>query len=170
MQFSNQYNIFIQEFKPASKATLKPKNVYKIVSYDYVDGTSKRFTGVSTSYVFLIGIYDSKLSCVKISEFTPAKFFNWLTGLFQKTLTEEKINESQQLSDIIARSDKGGSRLFTNLKSSPLYDIKPTPYRTYNLSGIKQIQEIVFKKSKLLELSGIKVSNPTTEEITTNNP
>ena len=115
-------------------------------------------------------VYDSKLNCVKISEFTPVKFFNWLKALFQKTLTEEKINESEKLSDIIARSDKGGSRLFTNLKSSPLYDINPTPYRTYNLSGIKQIQEIVFKKSKLLELSGIKVSKPTKEEITTNNP
>ena len=91
MPFINQYNIFIQEFKPASKATLKPKNVYKIVSYDYADGTSKRLTGVSTSYVFLIGIYDSKLNCVKISEFTPVKFFNWLKALFQKTLTDEKI-------------------------------------------------------------------------------
>lgn len=163
MPFSNQYNIFIKEFKPASKATLKAKNVYKIVSYDYADGTSKQLTGVSTSYVFLIGIYDSKLNCLKISEFTPVKFFNWLKGVFQKTLTEQKINESEKLSDIIARSDRGGSRLFTNLKSSPLYDIKPTPYRTYNLSGIKQIQEIVFKKSKLLEVSGVKVLKDTKE-------
>ena len=69
MPFSNQYNIFIQEFKPASKATLKPKNVYKIVSYDYADGTSKRLTGVSTSYVFLIGIYDSKGNMLAITDF-----------------------------------------------------------------------------------------------------
>lgn len=170
MPFSAQYNAFIKEFKPASKATLKPKNVYKIVSYEYADGTSKKLTGVKTSYVFLIGIFDSKLNCVKISEFTPVKFFSWLKGLFQKTLTEEKLNESVHLSDILARSDRGGSRLFTNLKASPLYDINPTPYRTYNLSGITQIQEVVFKKSKLIEVSGVKVSKPTKEENTPNNP
>jgi len=169
MPYSNQYNIFIQELKPASKATLKPKNVYKIVSYDYADGSSKQLTGVKTSYVFVIGIFDGKLNCVKISEFTPVKFFSWLKGLFQTTLTEQKIMEAEHLRDVIIRSDKAGSRMFNNLKSSPLYNINPTPYRTYNLSGIKQIQEIVFKKSKLIEVSGVKVSKSTKEETISNN-
>jgi hypothetical protein len=69
MPFSLQYKPFIEKEDPISKILLRPKNIYKIVYYQYVDGTAKTLSGPKTAYVFVIGIYDKRLICLKISMF-----------------------------------------------------------------------------------------------------
>ena len=78
MPFSLQYKPFILSEESVSKSQILPRNIYKITSYQYVDGTTKTLSGTKTSIVFAIGITtDKKLTCIKISDIKPDKFFKW---------------------------------------------------------------------------------------------
>ena len=152
MPFSLQYKPFIEKEDPISKILLRPKNIYKIVYYQYVDGTAKTLSGPKTAYVFVIGIYDKKLICLKISEMRPDKFFLWLKTLFQKSLTNERIDESKRLDEITIRSDRNGNSLFSvYIKGKSIITQGKNPYRTYNIDGIRQISEIIISKDTLKE-------------------
>jgi hypothetical protein len=152
MPFSLQYRPFIEKEDSVSKILLRPKNIYKIVYYKYADGTSKTLSGPKTAYVFVIGIYDKKLICLKISEIRPDRFFLWLSGIFQKTLTNEKIDESKRLDEITIRSDRNGNSLFNRyIKGKTILTQGKNPYRTYNIDGIRQISEITINKDTLKE-------------------
>ena len=152
MSFSLQYKPFIEKEDPISKVLLRPKNIYKIVYYRYADGTAKTLSGPKTAYVFVIGIYDKKLICLKISEMRPDKFFLWLKGIFQKSLTNEKIDESKRLDEITIRSDRNGNAIFSRyVKGKAILTQGKNPYRTYNMDGIRQISEITISKDTLKE-------------------
>jgi hypothetical protein len=150
MPFSARYLEYIESEAGVAKSLIRPRNLYKIVSYEYNDGTTKSLSGPKTSYVFVLGIFEKKINCIKISEIRPDNFFKWFTTIFQKSLTEEKVMKAERLEDLIVRGDRQGSRLFNNyVKGKPIYNQTPCPYRTYNLDGIKQILEIKFKKEIL---------------------
>ena len=152
MAFSARYLPFIESEENVSKTLVRPRNLYKITSYEYIDGKTKTLTGPKTSYVFLLGIFEKKISCIKISEVRPEKFFDWFKTIFQKSLTEEKIDAAEKLEDLIVTADRQGNKLFnTYVKGKAIYNQIPCPYRTYNLDGIKQISEIKFKKEILKE-------------------
>ena len=152
MPFSLQYRPFIEKEDPISKVLVRPKNIYKIVYYQYADGVAKTLSGPKTAYVFVIGIYDKKLVCLKISEIRPDKFFLWLKSIFQKTLTNERIDESDRLDEITIRSDRTGSTLFNRyVKGKTIVTQNKNPYRTYNMDGIRQISEVIINKDTLKE-------------------
>jgi len=152
MSFSLQYKPFIEKEDPISKILLRPKNIYKIVYYQYADGVAQTLSGPKTAYVFVIGIYDKKLICLKISEMRPDKFFLWLKTLFQKSLTNEKIDESKRLDEITIRSDRNGNAIFSRyVKGKAILTQGKNPYRTYNMDGIRQISEITISKDTLKE-------------------
>jgi hypothetical protein len=152
MPFNLQYKPFIEKEDPISKILLRPKNIYKIVYYQYADGTAKTLSGPKTAYVFVIGIYDKKLICLKISEMRPDKFFLWLKTLFQKSLTNERIDESKRLDEITIRSDRNGNAIFSRyVKGKAIVTQGKNPYRTYNMDGIQQISEITISKDTLKE-------------------
>jgi len=152
MSFSLQYKPFIEKEDPISKILLRPKNIYKIVYYQYADGVAQTLSGPKTAYVFVIGIYDKKLICLKISEMRPDKFFLWLKTLFQKSLTNEKIDESKRLDEITIRSDRNGNAIFSRyVKGKAIVTQGKNPYRTYNMDGIRQISEITISKDTLKE-------------------
>jgi hypothetical protein len=147
MPFSLQYTPLILSEESVSKSQILPRNIYKITSYQYVDGSTKTLSGTKTSIVFAIGITaDKKLTCIKISDIKPDKFFKWLKPLFKKGLTESDWNTPQKLGQLLILADKQGSKIFNQfVKTNPIYSKEPSPYRTYNISGIKQIQEIRIK-------------------------
>jgi hypothetical protein len=152
MPFSLQYKPFIEKEDPISKILLRPKNIYKIVYYQYADGVAQTLSGPKTAYVFVIGIYDKKLICLKISEMRPDKFFLWLKTLFQKSLTNERIDESKRLDEITIRSDRNGNAIFSRyVKGKAIVTQGKNPYRTYNMDGIRQISEITITKDTLKE-------------------
>jgi hypothetical protein len=83
MPFANLYKSYIEEEVGVGKTAIKPRNVYIIESYVYADGKQKSFSGNNTAYVFVIGISPEKvISCIKLSEIKPDKFFKWLQQLF----------------------------------------------------------------------------------------
>ena len=147
MPFSLQYKPLILSEESVSKSQILPRNIYRITSYQYVDGTTKTLSGTKTSIIFAIGITpDKKLTCIKISDIKPDKFFKWLKPLFKKGLTESDWTTEQKLGQLLILGDKQGSKVFNQfVKTNPIYSKEPSPYRTYNISGIKQIQEIRIK-------------------------
>lgn len=150
MPFAAQYKPLIESEKRVSKSLLLPRNVYRISSYEFASGEQKSLTGQKSSLIFLIGIFDKKLISLKISEIKPDIFFKWLKTIQLKSLTEQQINEAKSLSELIILDNKTGNKIFDGyVKGKPIYNKKPSPYRTYNLDGVKYIQEVNFKKDVL---------------------
>jgi len=151
MSFALQYKKFIESEKGISKNLVSPRNVYRINVYKYADGETKSLSGQETALVFVLGVTpDKKISCVKLSLIKPEIFFRWLKNLFIKGLDESKFKSAAQLEDLVVISDRAGKKLFSSfLKSHPIYDKDPESYRTYNLKGIKSIEEVTFKKEIL---------------------
>jgi hypothetical protein len=147
MAFSSHYKPLILSEESVGKSQILPRNIYKITSYEYADGQTKTLSGSTTSIVFVIGITsDKKLTCIKISDIKPDKFFKWLKPLFKKGLTESDWKAEQKLGQLLILGDKQGSKIFNQfVRSNQIYTKEPTSYRTYNISGIKQIQEIRIK-------------------------
>jgi len=153
MPFSAQYKPLIESEEAVSKSRVLPRNIYKISSYRYADGTQKTLSGIETAYVFVLGIFDKKLSCIKISEIKPEKFFKWLKPTFKSGLTVEQFDSAQKLEELLILADKPGKKMVNLLQQSSLYNNNPNPYRTYTLAGIKQITEIRIKKDILKKYS-----------------
>lgn len=151
MSFALQYNKFIESEKSVSKTLIRPRNVYRINSYKYIDGKTKSLSGVESALVFVLGISpDKKISCVKISLVKPEIFFKFLKKMFIKGLDVEKVKSAKTLEELLILSDKAGKKLFsTFLKGDSIYSKEPEPYRTYTLNGIKSVDEVTFKKETI---------------------
>jgi hypothetical protein len=152
MSFALQYKPLIESETSVSKTLVLPKNVYRINSYKYSDGKQKTLSGTTTTLVFVIGrTPDKKLSCIKISDIKPEKFFDWLKKLYIKGLTEEMWNKADKLEELLIEADIKGSKIFNSFvkPDAIVYGDNPNIYRTYTLSGIKQIEEVKFKKDVL---------------------
>ena len=157
MSFSAQYIKLIESQSAISKSSLIPKNIYRITTYEYADGTKKSLSGTQTSIVFVIGIYDKKITCLKISEIPSAIFFKWLKTISIKNIEEERIDSLQTLDEIIISSDRRGSKIFNSyIKSNAIYNRNPNPYRTYNIKGIGSIYQIKLKKDTLMDIFDVK--------------
>lgn len=147
MPFVQEYNKIIESEKKVAKSAIRPRNIYRITSYQYADGTKKSLTGPETSIVFVFGIYDKKLIGLKITEIKPVEFFKWLKKLFLTGLTEDNISNSKMLEDLLLLSDKAGSKIYESyIKNKKIGTTNKELYRTYNIVGVKQITEVVIKK------------------------
>jgi hypothetical protein len=152
MPFALQYKPLIESETSVSKTLVLPRNVYRINSYKYADGKQKTLSGTTSTIVFVIGrTPDKKLSCIKISDIKPERFFKWLNKLYIKGLTEEKWTNAEKLEDLIIDADVKGSKIFNSFvkPDAVMYGDNPNIYRTYSLTGIKQIEEVKFKKDVL---------------------
>jgi hypothetical protein len=151
MPFVNQYIPFIESEKSVSKTLILPRNIYRIVSYEYADGERKTLSGNKSSLVFVTGIFDKKIYCIKISEIKPDRFFKWLKTIFLKSLDDKRIDESKQLSELLIITAKSGSSMLSKLKSNTIYSAHPNAFRTYNLAGINQVKVVNLKKDTIKE-------------------
>jgi hypothetical protein len=150
MPYVLQYKNLIQKEDKVSKTLIKPGNIYKIMAYEYADGVKKTLSGANTSLVFVIGIFEKQIFCLKISEMKPEKFFKWLKKVFLKNLNDEKFDEAQHLKELLVKVDKSGKQLYSSfVKPSTIARGPINPYRTYNLSGISIVTEVTIKKEIL---------------------
>ena len=150
MPFVNQYIPFIESEKSVSKTLILPRNIYRILVYEYADGDKKSLSGPKATLVFVIGIFEKQLFCLKISEIKPDKFFKWLKKVFKTTLTDEDIDKAEHLMEVLVLGDKSGKKIYSSyVKPSPIAKGVINPYRTYNLSGITIVQEVKIKKELL---------------------
>ena len=161
MPFARLYLPFIESEYKVGKGLVKPRNIYKIQSYEYKDGNVKTMTGAKASYVFVIGIHDKQLTCVKFSEVTPTIFKLWFKDLFKRGLKEQQINEAKELSELLHKGNRSGGSFFSSyIKSETIYKGKIPTYRTYLLDNINQIKAVNLKKDFIKELLNITPSPP----------
>ena len=155
MANANLYKKYIKKQVPAVKTSLKTRNIYKIESYEYVDGTKKIFRGPDASLVFLVGISpDKKLSVIKFSEVVPDRFFRWLKTMFKSSVTCKQIKQAMGAGEfetlMLSDTMKGGAT-FSKLKTDSLYKTDPTAFRTYTLKGIKSISYLYLDETYIIE-------------------
>jgi hypothetical protein len=143
--------------KRVPKGNLQPYGVYKISTYKYADGNKERLAGSEETIIFVTGIYQKKVSALKLSNIPPANFFKWFKKLTKSdTLVNESFNLPQTaFYDFGEMFDRGGERLYTGyIKNNRDFVAKGAAYRTYNLDGIQYSTEIFFKQDTLKQYYG----------------
>lgn len=131
---------------------LNPRNFYRVSRYEYADGDVKSLTGNNSSLIFVIGVHDDKVNCIKLNEVSVEIFSRWFPTILRAAIKTEDIDKMEMTSDLIVESDKSGNGFFSSkIKGNAIYNVNPRPYRTYNLDGLQYIQEIKLKKETLTE-------------------
>jgi hypothetical protein len=146
MTFTLQYDKFITEEKSVSKTLIRSKNFYRINSYKYADGVKKTLSGKDSGLVFAFGRNQQTLFCVKLNEIKPEKFFGWLKNVTIKNIDFDKI---EKFEECVIKSDREGKGIFNLVKRADFYNQEPSPYRTYTIQNIGNIEEITFDKEIL---------------------
>jgi hypothetical protein len=147
------YSRFIDKEVRISKSLITPGNLYRISSYSYADGEARAQTGPNSSLIFVFGIHEKKLNCLKLNDVSTDIFKNWLKTLLKSDLKSEDIDSMKKLEDIIIESDMQGNKLFeSKIKGKSIYNTNPRPYRTYNIVGLNYIQEVKLKSDFLKSL------------------
>ena len=158
MNHSSKYRL-IQEGtgKRVSKGNLQPYGVYKISTYKYADGNKERLAGSEETIIFVTGIYQKKVSALKLSNIPPANFFKWFKKLTKNDSAVKRVLESSQIGlyDLGDVFDTGGNRVYDGyIKNNRDFVAKGAAYRTYNMDGIKYSTEIFFKQDTLKQYYG----------------
>ena len=158
MNHSSKYRL-IQEGtgKRVSKTNLRPYGVYKISTYKYADGNKERLAGSEETIIFVTGIYQKKVSALKLSNIPPANFFNWFKKLTKPAGVVETVLTLPQIGlyDLGETFDTGGDRVYNGyIKNNRDFVAKGAAYRTYNMDGIQYSTEIFFKQDTLKQYYG----------------
>jgi hypothetical protein len=151
----NHYLRYVKLFefgKRVQKTYLKlnPRNFYRVSRYEYADGDVKSLTGKNSSLIFVIGIYEDKVNCIKLNDVRLEIFLRWFPTLLKPIVTEADVDTMEAVSDLIIDVDRSGKTLFeSKIKGRSIYNANPRPYRTYNLDGLQYIQQISLKNEIL---------------------
>jgi hypothetical protein len=157
--FTKEWDNIITNFKPLAHGMMKPGNFYKIVVYKYAaDGKTRTLTGLSTSYIFLIGRFvDKKVKfpAIKLKHVNPELFFDALKPAMAQPITESEILDSVNLEEfrlLLRKFPSDGAPLYQILKRKPL--VYTDNYREYKMTSIKSVDLITidmeYLKDKLL--------------------
>lgn len=132
---------------------LNPRNFYRVSRYEYADGDVKSLAGNNSSLIFVIGVHDDKVNCIKLNEVSVEIFLRWFPTVLKPAIKLEDVDGMDMVSDLILEGDRSGKGLFdSKIKGNAIYNVNPRPYRTYNLDGLQYIQELKFKKELIKEM------------------
>jgi hypothetical protein len=157
--FTKEWDNIITKFKPMAHGMMKPGNFYKVVVYKYaVDGKTRTLTGLSTSYIFLIGRFVDKkviFPAIKLKHVSPEIFFDALQPALKLPINENEIIDSVNMEEfrmLLRKFPADGSPLYEILKRKPL--VYKDNYREYKMTSIKSVDLITidmeYLKDKLL--------------------
>ena len=153
MNYAPKYRGLMDSGTRVSKGKIQPYGIYKISTYKYVDTGRTTLRGDGETLIFVTGIYDKKVSALKLSNIEPTKFLNWFKELAKKSSDSELLNSEQVnigLYELATPMDKGGNKLYDSyIKTKPKFVAKGAAYRTYKISGIQHATEFTFKKPTL---------------------
>lgn len=135
-------------YNPIYRKSIDDKNVvaankmtrgrfYLIKEYDYVDGTTGRFTETTAPIIYTLFVSQSKdiLHCVKVSDVNP----NLIKKFFGKFVNEE--TEKLQM--------RGGAKKFYENVVAKVPIITNEAYRTYKLSGLQKVVELTMDVNEI---------------------
>ena len=158
MNYTKQYNQYIQKGNRISKADIQPYGLYKLSTYKYVDEGRKLLRGDDETLIFVTGIFQKKVSALKLSNIPPIKFLNWFKKIANNVYSEDSITTDSDkigLYEIETPMDIGGNRIYdTYIKNYSEFVAKGAAYRTYKLEGIQYVTEIFLKKSTIKRYYG----------------
>ena len=148
MIYTLQYNKMVDNEKPIARNRVLPRNLYRIKSYTYADGTHENLTGIHSALVFVFGRDADTLYCLKINEVNPIKFFEWLKRILShKHFNWDSVDE---LREAIIYSDRAGKGIWKrHIQSKSPYILPASVYRTYKINSITAINEIYLKTDVL---------------------
>jgi hypothetical protein len=143
---------------------MKPGNFYKVIVYKYAaDGKTRTLSGLSTSYIFLLGKYIDKqvrFPAIKLKHVNPEQFFTALK-ILMGPVNEEKINELEEFRFLLRKFQADGAPIFNVLKTKPL--IYEGNYREYKMTSIKSVEILNIDKEYLRD-KFLPSSNPSQKE------
>ena len=149
--YTRQYTKFLRPEKRIPRSQIRPRNIYRIVTYKAGDPPNKQ--GEQARYVFVIGVVGNKVHCIKINPIVPLHF----TQLIGKLRDKRKPLSSQlRLEDMLKTYSRDGNALFdSSIKNNRnLYRRDLNNYRTYILDKIVNVYEIRFEQEVLERLFG----------------
>lgn len=134
------YNPYIAGRVRASRNAVTPLNIYAIARYkDRHDEVSSR-AGDKSSLVFVLGIHEGNLNCIKLNEISPDTFFKWA----KKLQKNRKVNlgDIQELNDVFKNFNKNGKAIFEGYVKRDKNIYTPKTYRMYRINGIQSISRV----------------------------
>jgi len=154
MNYSSQYRQYLDYGNRVSKSSIQPYGIYKISTYKYVDEGRQSLKGEYETLIFVTGIFQKKVSALKLSNIQPLKFLNWF-----KRIANNKYNESDSqyigLYEIETPMDIGGNRIYDSyIRNNKDFVAKGAAYRTYNLDGIQYATEMFLNEKTLKQYYG----------------
>lgn len=148
--FTPQWDNIISDRKTIAHGLMKPGNFYKVIVYKYAaDGKTRTLTGLSTSYIFLLGKYIDKqvrFPAIKLKHVNPEQLFTAIKPLMGP-IDEEKINELEEFRFLLRQFQADGAPIFNVLKKKPL--IYEGNYREYKMTSIKSVEILTIDKEYL---------------------
>jgi hypothetical protein len=162
--FTNQWDNIISDRKTIAHGLMKPGNFYKVIVYKYAaDGKTRTLTGLSTSYIFLLGKYVDKqvrFPAIKLKHVNPEQFFTAIK-ILMGPVNEEKLNEIEEFRFLLRKYQLDGAPIFNVLKTKPL--IYEGNYREYKMTSIKSVEILNIDKEYLRD-KFLPSSNPSQKE------
>jgi len=155
MLYTRQYTKFLRPEKRIPRSQIRPRNIYRIITYKGGQPPTKQ--AEQSRYVFVIGVVGNKVHCIKINPIVPLHF----TQLIGKLRDKRKPLSSQlRLEDMLKTYSRDGNALFdSSIKNNRnLYRRDLDNYRTYILDKILNVYEIRFEQEVLENLFGEKTS------------
>lgn len=157
MNYALRYKGMMNKGERVSKTEIRPYGIYKISTYKYVDSGRTNLRGDDETLIFVTGIYQKKVSALKLSNIEPVKFLNWFKKLSkgddEATLETERTKIG--LYELATPLDVGGNRLYDSyIKNDVNFVAKGAAYRTYNISGIQYATEFYLKPTTLKQYYG----------------
>lgn len=149
--YTRQYTKLLRPEKRVPRSQIRPRNIYRIVTYKGGQPANKQ--GEEARYVFVIGVVGNKIHCIKINPIVPLHF----TQLIGKLRDRRKPLSSQlRLEDMLKTYSRDGNALFdSSIKNNRnLYRRDLNNYRTYILDKIVNVYEIRFEQEVLERLFG----------------
>ncbi len=83
-KYTRQYTKFLRPEKRIPRSEIRPRNIYRIVTYKGGQPANKQ--GEDARYVFALGIIHGKLHCIKINNIVPLHFTQLIGSLRDKRL------------------------------------------------------------------------------------
>lgn len=152
MNQASKYRGLLDSGNRVSKTDIRPYGIYKISTYKYVDEGRQTLRGNDETLIFVTGVYQRKVSALKLSNIPPVPFLNWL----KKVVGLNSYNEGmKRIDELKAPFDIGGNRIYDSyIKNNRDFVAKGAAYRTYNLDGIQYATEMFLNEKTLKQYYG----------------
>ena len=140
MNYALRYKGMMDKGDRVAKTEIQPYGLYKISTYKYTEGKRTNLKGDDETLIFVTGVYQRKVSALKLSNIEPVKFLNWFKKLSKGD--DEALFEGDRtkipLYEFATPMDKGGNKVYDSyIKNNKDFVAKGAAYRTYKLDGIQ---------------------------------